>query len=231
MIVNIVVIIVLAIIERSLIVESAVTFSVADVPSCLIVSRLRGNATTLEITQKQRTVVIGDIHGDQQGFLEILYVSGIIRSINECVWKLPQSSSEHIIDKSFQQTPHVDASFSYDGTLFIQTGDVVDRGPNTLGKRESNFFLITSPDLHRTTDPAPDMDLLLLITLLHLLLFTVHQLLLFTHLHLLLFTHLHLLLITLLRLLLYQVYSLVWIICKNLPQRDLRSSERWVIMI
>ena len=120
---------------HTLVVESAVSFSVADVPSCLIVSRLRGNVTMSESTQSQRIVVIGDIHGDQRGLLEILYVSGIIQSINECAWKLPQSSSsppsDHTLEKV--QTLRFDADFSYDGTLLIQTGDVVDRGPNTLG--------------------------------------------------------------------------------------------------
>ena len=121
---------IIVIIQSRWVVDAAVSFSVSDVPSCLIVSRLRGNTTITEPSQSQRIIVIGDIHGDQRGFFEVLYASGIIRSLNECAWKLPQSSSSS--DPKIHPPP-VDAGFSYDGTLFVQTGDVVDRGPNTLG--------------------------------------------------------------------------------------------------
>jgi len=114
---------IIVICQSVLMVAAAVSFSASNIPSCLTVSRLRGNVTITDTSQAQRIVVIGDIHGDQRGFFEILYASGITRSLNECAWKLPQSS----------KTLHFDAGFSYDGTLFVQTGDVVDRGPNTLG--------------------------------------------------------------------------------------------------
>lgn len=96
---------------------AAISFSAADVPPCLIVSRLTGsNATSsLSTDQRQRIIVVGDIHGDQRGLLEVLFAANVTRSINECAWKLPQSSEQVV------------------GTLLVQTGDVVDRGPNTVG--------------------------------------------------------------------------------------------------
>lgn len=64
-------------------------------------------------SDNRRVIAIGDIHGSYIGLLELLYYSNITISINECIWK-PQVNIDH------------------KGTILIQVGDIVDRGPQAL---------------------------------------------------------------------------------------------------
>jgi len=99
------------------IIYCAVSFSVADVPACFAVSRLAPPQPRHEKVeeegqqqqQQQRIVVVGDVHGDLVGLLEVLHAANVTRSADECAWT--------------PSTP----------TLLVQTGDVVDRGPDVLG--------------------------------------------------------------------------------------------------
>jgi len=80
-----------------------------EILACKITSRLRGYEGPLDAENDRRVVVIADIHGCYDGLVEILYEAKIIKSRDSCEWKYQNAS-----------------------VLLIQTGDVVDRGPNTL---------------------------------------------------------------------------------------------------
>lgn len=80
----------------------------AEYPACRLAKGIQDTGETM-----QRIVAIGDIHGEADGFKNILRSAGIIAE-NECVW-VPQDGK---------------------GTLLIQVGDIVDRGPNALAAWE-----------------------------------------------------------------------------------------------
>jgi len=59
---------------------------------------------------RQRVIVIGDVHGASSGFLALLHKSNITISLESCEWRSQQR----------------------EGTLLVQVGDIVDRGPGAL---------------------------------------------------------------------------------------------------
>ena len=102
---------------------SATNFSIPDVIPCLTISKLKGPYRLTDLP-KQRIVAIGDIHGDYDGLLEILFTANITESISSCIWR---NQIGELNDSSVGSNKE-----EYTGTLVVQTGDVVDRGPNTL---------------------------------------------------------------------------------------------------
>ena len=85
--------------------ESAESFS--RFPGCSAGERLRGNS---KAGSSRRIISVGDVHGSLIGLHEILYKAGISESRNSCEW-------------------HPDTKTN-GGVTFVQTGDIVDRGPN-----------------------------------------------------------------------------------------------------
>jgi len=64
------------------------------------------NATCVDDNEDQKIIVIGDIHGEYNGFLEILHAANVTSARDECSWK-----------------------HDADSMLLVQVGDLVDRGP------------------------------------------------------------------------------------------------------
>ena len=56
-----------------------------------------------------KIIIIGDIHGEYQGFLDVLSQAKITKSSTDCNWILPEDENQE--------------------TIFLQVGDLVDRGP------------------------------------------------------------------------------------------------------
>ncbi len=83
--------------------------SVDSVPMCHPVLRLQGGYTSTsdDIAKNKRIVVIGDVHGDYNGLKENMYQANITVSEDLCEWKSGNND-----------------------VLFVQMGDIVDRGPN-----------------------------------------------------------------------------------------------------
>jgi hypothetical protein len=79
------------------------------VPICHPVLRLRGGytLTSEDVVNNKRIVVIGDVHGDYNGLKENMYQANITVSKDSCEWKNGNND-----------------------VLFVQMGDIVDRGPN-----------------------------------------------------------------------------------------------------
>ena len=69
-----------------------------------------GGGGRADSSESRRIVAIGDVHGSLIGLHELLYTSGISSSRNSCNW-------------------HPDTS-KQGGVVLVQTGDIVDRGPN-----------------------------------------------------------------------------------------------------
>jgi Calcineurin-like phosphoesterase len=92
---------------------SAVDYSASSIPACFVVSRLQGHIVDTVSGGNQRVIVVGDIHGAADGLLEVLHTTNITASADSCEWRKDKSSDA-------------------DGTLLVQMGDVVDRGPNTM---------------------------------------------------------------------------------------------------
>jgi hypothetical protein len=88
-------------------VKSIENFSISEIPICNPISRLQGKKEI--VNDEKKITVIGDIHGDYDGFLEILFHSNITISNKSCEWKKNDI-----------------------GILLIQTGDIVDRGAKTV---------------------------------------------------------------------------------------------------
>jgi hypothetical protein len=80
-------------------------------PACRIAAAAAAASakTSTGGSSNQRIVVIGDVHGELGGLLEVLNMAGVVDG-NECVWAAkPQPAG---------------------GTLLVQVGDIVDRGPS-----------------------------------------------------------------------------------------------------
>ena len=73
-----------------------------DSPACSMFNSCVENSCGF----RQRTVVIGDVHGTAFGLFELLYEANITSSIEHCEWKNQPA----------------------EGTLLVQVGDIVDRG-------------------------------------------------------------------------------------------------------
>lgn len=80
----------------------------SEYPACRLAKAIEDGGETI-----QRIVVIGDVHGESEGFKQILRSANIIEH-DTCVWK-PQGEK---------------------GTLLVQVGDIVDRGPDAIGAWE-----------------------------------------------------------------------------------------------
>jgi hypothetical protein len=68
-----------------------------------------------------RIVVVGDVHGSYEGLLEVLYQAGITSNQTYCNWKKQEQN-----------------------VLFIQMGDIVDRGPGATESWQCLHELQTS---------------------------------------------------------------------------------------
>lgn len=114
--------------------------SVREAPICLMHSRLRGKPLPLplplltslttsnflpEEPEEPRVVVVGDIHGDLDGLLEVLGHAGVISSYNgvTCNW------FDH--DSVVSRGNSVGGEGGGQRLILIQMGDIVDRGRNT----------------------------------------------------------------------------------------------------
>ena len=79
--------------------------SISDIPACFTISRLKGTTSFPLFNENiNHIIVIGDIHGNFNGLLENLNHANITKA-SVCDW--------------LEETKN---------TLFIQVGDVVDRG-------------------------------------------------------------------------------------------------------
>ena len=63
-------------------------------------------------TDERRVVAIGDVHGAYTGLLEVLYNANITVSKDDCAWRKQGTANR-----------------PEDGTVLVQMGDLVDRGP------------------------------------------------------------------------------------------------------
>lgn len=79
-----------------------------EYPACQLAKSVQDAAEPIP-----RIVVIGDVHGESVGFKQNLYSAGIIGDPAQsiCEW-VPQAAP---------------------GTVLIQVGDIVDRGPDAIG--------------------------------------------------------------------------------------------------
>jgi len=95
--------------------------SIAEIPGCRAISRLKGSPSSSLLLQSlssdhiDNIIVIGDVHGEYDGLLENLYAANITKDRNVCEWNNVTRNN-----------------------LFIQIGDVVDRG---LRSHDSYFCL------------------------------------------------------------------------------------------
>lgn len=82
----------------------------ATYPACRIAAAAAESAKASGVAiESQRIVAIGDVHGELGGLVEVLNMAGIVDG-QECVWTAkPQPAG---------------------GTLLVQVGDIVDRGPS-----------------------------------------------------------------------------------------------------
>lgn len=109
----VIVLIVLAFLQQALLVAAQAERSeYGKFPACLAAERLHGgvNPESSNTVDSRRVVSIGDVHGSLTGLHEILWTSGISADRNSCKW-------------------HPDTA-SNGGIVLVQTGDIVDRGPN-----------------------------------------------------------------------------------------------------
>jgi hypothetical protein len=81
-------------------------------PACKIHHRFQENTLSVEgivlKSENKRIVAIGDVHGSNAGLLADLFAANITQSADVCEWK--------------SQSPY--------GTILVQVGDIVDRGPH-----------------------------------------------------------------------------------------------------
>lgn len=80
----------------------------SEFPACRLAKAVQDSGEII-----QRIVAIGDVHGEASGFKQILRNAGIIPG-DECTWAAQPGK----------------------GTLLVQMGDIVDRGPDALGAWE-----------------------------------------------------------------------------------------------
>lgn len=88
------------------VIENVLNPSVDNSPPACRISKSRDITTTVD----KRIIAIGDVHGSLDGLLEDLFHANVTTTAKTCEWK-PQSQ---------------------DGTLVVQVGDIVDRGPQAL---------------------------------------------------------------------------------------------------
>jgi hypothetical protein len=96
-----------------------------------------------EDEDRRRIVAVGDVHGSLKGLLEVLYNANITMAPDKCEWR--DQTLVHYMPASL-------SSDSYSppvGTVLVQMGDLVDRGPQALEAYEC------MQHLQRT---APDFD-------------------------------------------------------------------------
>ena len=78
-------------------------------------------------TIRRRTVAIADLHGDLPHALNVLTMAGVITSPSQAHWK-PSSDFFH----DSQQTSQQRHGISRSDTILVSTGDIVDRGDDTI---------------------------------------------------------------------------------------------------
>lgn len=78
-------------------------------------------------SDNRRLVAIGDVHGSYSGLLDVLYGSSITISRERCEWKHQNK-----------------------GTVLVQVGDLVDRGPNAWEAFQCLRFLQQTADSYNS---------------------------------------------------------------------------------
>ncbi len=84
------------------------------------------NTNANKVLDNVRYVIVGDVHGSDVGLKEVLFAANVTTSpVGDCVWR------EDTININMDMDMDMDGG-NGKGTIVIQVGDMVDRGPGAL---------------------------------------------------------------------------------------------------